>query len=37
MKGSLFLLSYILQVYQDGSISPETFDLLKQLNKAVHK
>ena len=26
-----------VQVYQDGSISPETFDLLKQLNKAVHK
>jgi len=26
-----------VQVYQDASISPETFDLLKQLNKAVHK
>ena len=25
-----------VQVYQDGSISPETFALLKQLNKAVH-
>ena len=25
-----------VQVYQDGSISPETFDLLKQLNQSVN-
>jgi hypothetical protein len=25
-----------IQVYQDGTVSPETFNLLKELNKAVH-
>jgi hypothetical protein len=25
-----------VSIYQDGSISPQTFDLVKQLNQAVH-
>ena len=25
------------EVYQDGSISNETFELLKELNKSMHK
>ena len=26
-----------VSIYQDGTISPQTFELLQELNKAVHK
>jgi hypothetical protein len=26
-----------ISIYQDGTISPQTFELLKELNKTIHK